>query len=536
MIPQSRKRSHKIIMHGKILLLILILLSNTCLFLAAAGFSQSTSGEGAASDPAVVRSKTGSHTVFAEYFTTEWCVYCPSASKALKNIYDSQDYDFYFVSMILEDKGQNTTSEDGKDRADDFALMGYPTVEFDGGYMEVTGNQTDESNYINAIETSIDREIPDIDIYLSTNHKGEAKLEISVEVINNEDSSYSGTLRVYIVEIISRYLNYDGEHSTYGFLDFAIEKDIDISAGQSSTESTTWDGAQVTDGLGNDFSDIEPDNIIVFATMSNGDRATALERKPQSSKAINLYCIDETAAAYPTGGSPKDTKEPTAPSSNEELNGLVRIEANVEDDGTILNVEYQIDKNNIWTRMFPEGSIENQYFAFWDTDIVENEQHEITVRAIDLGNNKAEDSVFVSVLNFASDNSKPEITFKDFDEGQEIRASVSFTIEVFDDSGINSVKFNIDDGKWRDMETKEYNKYTGVINTTDFSDGEHSLNIKAEDKAGNIETKSITFQIKNNPSNDSKGSSIIPGFEMIILIGAIAVFMVYFSKYLKEDK
>ncbi|WP_455392854.1 Ig-like domain-containing protein [[Eubacterium] cellulosolvens] len=484
------------------------------------------------------RASAQTHTVFAEYFTTGWCVYCPSASSNLKSIYDSKDYDFYFVSMILEDQDSNLISQDARDRADEFGISSFPTVEFEGGYYEVVGGQSDENNYRNAIDACIDREVPDIDIELTAKHKGDAVIEISTDITNSDASSYSGTLRIYIVEIVSRYLNYDGDYSSYGFLDFALVKDITIQSGNVANEVTTWDGAQVTDELGNDFSDIQPDNIIVFATMSNGDRATAMERHQESAMALNLYFIDEAAAAYLTEGAEDDTKEPEIeilePSPFDELSGTIRLEARITDEGTVPNVDYDIDDNGIWTRMYPLGPGDDEYFAFWDTELVEDCMHTITVRAIDLGNNKGMESVEVNVANYANDQTKPVIEFEDLEEEQKIMDSFSFTVEVTDDSDIERVSYKIDDNSWKNMEQRGFNRYTATINTTEFIDGIHTLTISARDRAGNTETQSITVQISNKPSKKSAATGFLPGFEASIMLAILGLVVMYLSRGSKK--
>ena len=216
--------------------------------------------------------RAGSHTVFAEDFTAEWCVYCPSASENLKEVYNDGNYDFYFVCMITQNATQETISEDAISRAEEMGISSYPTVEFDGGYVEVVGGQSDDSNYNDAIETcNIDRDIPDIDIVLIAEHIGSAKIGIDVDVTNNGESSYSGTLRVYIVEIVSRYFDYDGNHYPFGFLEYAIDEEITVSNSETTSRSTTWDGSKSQDGLGNDFSDIDPENIIIYATIMNSE-------------------------------------------------------------------------------------------------------------------------------------------------------------------------------------------------------------------------------------------------------------------------
>jgi glutaredoxin len=473
--------------------------------------------------------QSSTHTVFAEYFTTEWCTFCPSASAALKSVYTSKDFDFYYVSMILEDDERNTISEDAKERANEFAVDAYPTVEFEGGYIEVVGGQDDDSTYRTAVEDCSNRPAADIDLEITAEYMGNAEIDLEVKIINNQAEPYSGRLRVYIVEIVSRYLNFDGDHSSYGFLDFAIEKDVTVDSGGSEIESAIWDGTQITDGLGNDFSDIDEDNIIIYATMSNSERATALDRHPQSSMVINLYFIDEAEAAYLTPGGHDDSVLPfvkiDSPAPNDAISGNYRIEATATDDNKISNVEYQIDFNAVWTRMFPTGPGEDEYFAFWETSIVEDGPHTITIRAIDMATNQNQDSVYISVANYANDKTKPSIEIEDLVENQKISGSLTFTVVVIDDSEIERVRFRLEGSSWSRMNPSGFNKYEGTLNTTEFSDGKSNLEIEAKDRAGNVKVETLSIEISNNPSS-KKSNNPLPGFETFILISAIALVMV----------
>lgn len=508
------------------------------IIMIGSSISQADSTDSINSSQTRSRQTTATHTVFAEYFTTGWCVYCPSASSNLKSIYDSKDYDFYFVSMILEDQDSNPISLSARERADEFGISSYPTVEFGGGYIEIIGGQEDETNYRNAIDECQSREVPDIDLMLTATHEGEAKIEISADIINNDESSYSGTLRIYVAEIVSRYLNYDGDPSSYGFLDFALIKDITIPSAQTSNEVITWDGAQIFDGLGNSYGDIKPDNIIVFATMSNDQRATALERNQQSSKALNLYFIDEADAAYLTEGVEDDSEPPSIeilePEPYDELSGTIRIEATITDDGTVANVDYQFDNSGVWTRMYPLGPGDNTYFAFWDTQLVQDGTHTISVRAIDLGNNVETESVEISVANFANDNTRPNIEFSDLEENQKILDNTPFTVVVTDDSEIEFVKYKIDEESWKNMKKRGFNKYTATINTSEYSDGIHTITINAKDRAGNYRTESLIIQVGNNPSSKSSDDGWLPGFETSIFFLGIVITLLYLSQVARK--
>lgn len=484
------------------------------------------------------RQGTQTHTVFAEDFTAEWCQYCPSASENLLSIYNSHDYDFYFVCMILEDDNSTTISDDAQARANEYNLQGIPTVEFDGGYYEVTGGQSDESAYREAIETCGDRQVPNVDLEVTAENSGGAVIDISVGIINNDDSSYSGVLRVYVVEIVSRYLDYDGNRYPYGFLDFAIESNVNVPAGQSKTESTSWDGAEVTDGLGNNYGDIDPKNMVVFAVLFNGDTAKPWERIPESSKTLDLHWVDEATAAYLSDKPLDDTNKPVvtikSPLEYDEVFDTVRISASVEDEGNIQTVESLIrseEGNGEWLPMYGPY-VEDEYFRMWDTTEFNDGDYTIIVRAIDRGNNRGEDSIEVSVKN---DLEYPEVTFKDIKDGQKVSDTFKLRVIATDDTKIQSVRYRIDANAWVDMDFKGSSEYSIEIDTTELSDGEHTITIEAVDKEEKTTTKSINIQVQNKESSEGPGSGT-PGFEVLVLIGAIAILVFFNTKILNLKK
>jgi len=42
------------------------------------------------------------HTVIGEYVTTTSCGYCPTASSQLYSIYNSEDYEFYYITLVAD--------------------------------------------------------------------------------------------------------------------------------------------------------------------------------------------------------------------------------------------------------------------------------------------------------------------------------------------------------------------------------------------------------------------------------------------------
>jgi uncharacterized membrane protein len=238
------------------------------------------------------------HGVLAEELTATWCGFCPNAAEALWNIYDSNDYqdEFYYVAMIT----------DVNDKADeraftDYNIPGTPTIQFDGGYRTEVGAGdpvSAEAEYRPHIEDSGARVVPELEIVINAYDVGPALIEITVNVTNHETSGYSGHLRTYITEIVSRYNTYDGFPYHFGFLDYAFDEDISIGAGSHWQNTITWNGSEHTDSLGNDFGDVVMNNIQIIASVFNDDP----HPKVYSSfpNAYIAYYVDQTSAALVT--------------------------------------------------------------------------------------------------------------------------------------------------------------------------------------------------------------------------------------------
>jgi len=82
-----------------------------------------------------------SHCVFTEYVTTTTCGYCPTASSQLYSIYESGDYDYYYVSLVAD------INYKIYDRVKELGVTGVPDVFFDGGFKNILGKQDDEQTY-----------------------------------------------------------------------------------------------------------------------------------------------------------------------------------------------------------------------------------------------------------------------------------------------------------------------------------------------------------------------------------------------------
>lgn len=122
------------------------------------------------------------HTVFCEEATATWCKYCPITADALKNVYDTQGYPFYFVALVA-DKSDTAYSR----LVNDFNIYGYPTCFFDGGYKVLVGS-TNENSIVNNIIQCGKRDVHELNLSVSLKWVGNGVIDISISITNNEET------------------------------------------------------------------------------------------------------------------------------------------------------------------------------------------------------------------------------------------------------------------------------------------------------------------------------------------------------------
>jgi hypothetical protein len=248
------------------------------------------------------------HNVLVEYGTTRTCPYCPAVSGYLNDLYNSGEYDFYFVTL-------NTDCETlANSRYWELPAGGYvPTVWFDGGYSYLIGDQGSKTPYIDGITSAGARNVADIDLELSVEWLGDAEMKITASATNKEGSGYSGHFHTYITEIVSRWYDNSGKKYHYSMIGYAINKNINVAGGNTWSETVTWDG----DSYG--YGDIQENNILVIA--SSFDSGTKY--------------VDETIGATPgtTTNNPPGTPSIDGPTSGNAKTSYTYTFNSVDPDG-----------------------------------------------------------------------------------------------------------------------------------------------------------------------------------------------------------
>lgn len=213
-------------------------------------------------------------------------------------IYDEAKFDFLHVSYVYS---QNTHAYDRM--KNEFNFLGTPTVWFDGGDEVVLGGYVGcKQDYEIAIRTCGLRAVHDLDLEVSATWQGNATLEITAKVVNNDagPDNYGGRLRVYVTEIESSLWK-DTVQNPYpfAFLDYAFNEVLDLAPNGGTWEQTmTWVGADHNNGHGVSYDFIKITNVAVIAAVYN-DEWNQGYSYPPSSNPFDAYYVDDAAIATP---------------------------------------------------------------------------------------------------------------------------------------------------------------------------------------------------------------------------------------------
>jgi len=228
-----------------------------------------------------------SHTVFCELAVDSNQANSKETANLLQDIYESGEYDFQYITYVSD---QYIKSSDWL--KDQYNIRGFPTCFFDGGFDVLYDIPALKSNYENKIFISSFRNVHDLDVVIDTDWFEDCcskKLDIEINVINNENSPYDGILRIYIVERNSHWTYQIGETNKtykYAFLDFAINERIFIPAGGNvSLVTPTW--------IPLTGSDVDGGEIVAIAVLSSLTNYPGYSDPPYNEYSFNSNAVDE---------------------------------------------------------------------------------------------------------------------------------------------------------------------------------------------------------------------------------------------------
>jgi len=200
------------------------------------------------------------HTVLVEYGSLSTSSSCQSTTDQLFCMYASGEYDFQYVSLITD---KNKAAEK---RSQELGITKYPDVYFDGGYRHVSEEQNNFEAYINSLSDCDNRKKNIVEMDLEAvwaQCPCQQDIAIRINIYNGENFVYNGRLIVYIVEVESRWRDYNNKPYNYGVLDFAADKNITIESSPHGNFFSEYIWNPNQEG----FPVIDISNMLVIASI-----------------------------------------------------------------------------------------------------------------------------------------------------------------------------------------------------------------------------------------------------------------------------
>jgi hypothetical protein len=192
----------------------------------------------------------------------------------------------------------NVLNTDAYNWSNSYGFSSTPTSIFDGDYQRIVGDNLNQ--LLGVINICGNRTVTNITANITVSWLGNATINVSIVIQNNELVQYNGHIQAFITEISSRYNTSLDVPYHLGFLDFAFDENISIDAGSSYTNSTIWNGNDHADEHGDDFGDINLHNIQVTMAVYNDNDGyvdeTVMARIPNNPPS-------EPSDPYPANGS-----------------------------------------------------------------------------------------------------------------------------------------------------------------------------------------------------------------------------------------
>jgi hypothetical protein len=178
----------------------------------------------------------------------------------------------------------------------------------------------------------------------------------------------------------------------------------------------------------------------------------------------------------------------TSPASGRTVSSTITVSATASDNVGVAGVQFKING----AELGPEDTT-TPYTASWNTTTASNGSYTLTAVARDPTGNRATSApVTVTVFN---DTTPPTVTIASPGAGATVSASITVTASATDAGGVTVVQFLVDGVELgRDFTAP----YQAAWDTRTTTDGEHTLQARAQDSAGNVgESAVIRVNVAN---------------------------------------
>jgi len=211
-----------------------------------------------------------------------------------------------------------------------------------------------------------------------------------------------------------------------------------------------------------------------------------------NSGTITMHSDHTLTSSTSTSGDSGPSVSITSPSNGSTVDSTVSINVNASSDSGINYVECRIDGGSIGTDSTQPYSIS------WDTTGYSEGSHNIKVLAYDNSSKSASKTISVTVDNYTQN---PTITITAPANTQTISGSFLITADGTDDLAIDYMVFLMDGNAFRESMHGHGGTSMGyvsdLINSTQWSNGSHTLKGRIYDMEGNVGEHTITININN---------------------------------------
>jgi hypothetical protein len=289
--------------------------------------------------------KDYTHTVLVEVGTATTCPACPQSNTAWHTIYEQGIYDFEYTELVYN---MNPVASA---RFFEFNPAWVPTSYWDAGMFVYPG--TNMATFYSNLDSAGARPVSDIISTLQATWLGNAQIQITYSVLNNDAGNYPGHLRIYVQELVSTLWNdYNGNPYNHAFLDFPVNMAIDIPAGDSISDTVTWDGTAAG------YPSITEDNLQVILAVFNNTQHQSYSDPPTGNPFWAYYSDD--AIAVTLGGT--QNNPPTTPEIDGPTTGIAGTEyeytfssTDPDDDDIYYCVNWSDGAGEVCIGPFPSG-------------------------------------------------------------------------------------------------------------------------------------------------------------------------------------
>jgi hypothetical protein len=199
----------------------------------------------------------------------------------------------------------------------------------------------------------------------------------------------------------------------------------------------------------------------------------------------------------------------TNPANGATVSGQIIITADASDDIGVTQVEFFIDGVSIGADTIG-GDV---WSASWDTMGYSDGGHTVSAIATDTNSQTSDDLISATVDN--STDYPPSVTITNPANGEEVSGQVDVTADASDDNSVIQVEFFVD-GVSIGVDTTGGDGWSASWDTTQDSNGGHTVSATATDSAAQTSSDSISATVNNvsdnppsvNITNPADGTSV----------------------------